>query len=104
MKDEERTLVNPIPMREMTDCEFIWSLNKRVGELEASKMDKQPLPWPPPLLDDFTLRDFFAGLAMQKHMDDDGGAPTDKIAKWAYEQADAMLNARQTDDKTSDRG
>ena len=55
-------------------------------------------------LSEFNLRDFFAGLAMQKHMEDDGGAPTTSIAKWAYEQADAMMKGRQTYDKTSDRG
>jgi hypothetical protein len=60
--------------------------------------------WEKTLRGAITLRDFFAGLAMQKHMDDDGGAPTTSVAKWAYEQADAMMKARQTDDRTSDRG
>lgn len=42
-----------------------------------------------------TLRDYFAAKAMQGELSKDGGYETpSKIAKYAYEIADAMLEAR----------
>jgi hypothetical protein len=43
-------------------------------------------------LSGMTLRDYFAGLAMQSYPEMDG--PPDVTAEWAYEIADAMLKAR----------
>lgn len=43
-----------------------------------------------------TLRDYFAAKAMQGIMTDpDMTMGADKIAEWAYMQADAMLKARE---------
>lgn len=44
-----------------------------------------------------TLRDYFAAKAMQAIIEADGiqyASATAALAKWAYEQADAMLAAR----------
>lgn len=40
-----------------------------------------------------SLRDWFAGQAMANQYTHDGGQP-DKVARWAYQVADAMLAAR----------
>ena len=46
-----------------------------------------------------TLRDYFAAKAMQGFLTHEFGAdaPSDKVAAWSYEMADAMLKARQLD-------
>ena len=45
-----------------------------------------------------TLRDYFAAKAMQGMLSTDrfGAASEKTIADWAYEQADAMLRARES--------
>ena len=45
-----------------------------------------------------TLRDYFAAKAMQGMLSTDrfGAASEETIADWAYEQADAMLRARES--------
>lgn len=42
-----------------------------------------------------TLRDYFAAKAMQGMMTDPNILGCDKIAEWAYQQADAMLKERE---------
>ena len=44
-----------------------------------------------------TVRDHFAGLAMQGMMHDVSSPIGEVIAKWAYEVADAMLRAREAE-------
>ena len=46
-----------------------------------------------------TLRDWFAGMIIAGHVDH--GANVDEIATWAYEQADAMIVARDAGDEDS---
>ena len=43
-----------------------------------------------------TLRDYFAAKAMQGYLTHEFGAdaPSDKVAAWAYEMADAMIKIR----------
>ena len=43
-----------------------------------------------------TLRDWFAGKAMQSHLTHSGTYDANEVgvAKWAYEMADAMIRAR----------
>jgi hypothetical protein len=49
------------------------------------KMDEEP---------PITLRDFFAGCALMGRLAGEY-LPTDEIPKWAYRDADAMLEARE---------
>lgn len=42
-----------------------------------------------------TLRDYFAAKVMQSLVASDSMEAVDKIATWSYEQADAMLKARE---------
>ena len=57
---------------------------------------------------DITLRDFFAGCALIASVIESGlwrkDHSGDVDAAWSYTIADAMMKARQTYDKTSDRG
>ena len=41
-----------------------------------------------------TLRDYFAAKAMQGMLAAGEGVPSEKLAKWAYDVADAMLAER----------
>lgn len=41
-----------------------------------------------------TLRDYFAAKAMQAYVAG-GGVNDEKVARWAYDTADAMLKARE---------
>jgi hypothetical protein len=43
---------------------------------------------------DMTLRDYYAGLAMQADLTGYDGSYWARVAKHAYEMADAMLEAR----------
>ena len=47
-----------------------------------------------PKAKDMSLRDHFAGLAMQALQATHKETPDELIAVWAYQQADAMLKAR----------
>ena len=44
-----------------------------------------------------TLRDYFAAKAMQGMLavEENNGTPTDKLAAYAYDYADAMMKARE---------
>lgn len=61
------------------------------------------VPLLPPPQPELSLRDHFAGLAMQGELasqgDDDGSSyvigDEDDLARWCYRMADAMLRARQ---------
>lgn len=47
--------------------------------------------------DGMTLRDYFAAKAMQGIVSDpDLTMGMEKVAEWAYQQADAMMKARET--------
>ena len=55
-----------------------------------------PYPYGPQGAPGMSLRDWFAGLAMQGFRANEDGFSTDDpvVAKWSYEQADAMLAER----------
>lgn len=48
----------------------------------------------PPGWGGMTLRDYFAAKAMQGMLAAGEGVPSEKLAKWAYDVADAMLAER----------
>ena len=56
-----------------------------------SVYDRTVASWP----NDMTLRDYFAAKAMQGMLAAGEGVPSEKLAKWAYDVADAMLAARE---------
>lgn len=53
-------------------------------------------PVPEPGLETgMTLRDYFAAKALQSQMITHPETPTENLALWSYQMADAMLRARQ---------
>ena len=58
-------------------------------------MENPEKPEPLPLARDMTLRDHFAGLAMQSYMHSYESTKTNIcLAYWSYKMADAMLDER----------
>lgn len=57
---------------------------------------RQAIPDHPDARSNMTLRDYFAAKAMESFLTHEHGAdaPCDIVAVWAYDQADAMLQAR----------
>jgi len=57
--------------------------------------ENPPLFLPADYETDVTLRDLFAGMAMQALIEAEVGEPVYVMARYAYEQADAMLAERE---------